>query len=128
VALTKAYANTKVTKIVHFGIREKAYRTLLVRLSGSPDNRQPNGNTPVTGTMGGITLGRRPAPMADSEEGRTGWAVVAVLGSRGVTTLVLPAGQLFAMAGFAGLAGIVTAIAPSRRAARLDILRAVTTE
>jgi len=46
----------------------------------------------------------------------------------GVTTLVLPAGQLFAMAGLAGLADIVAAIAPSRRAARLDILRAVTTE
>ena len=57
-----------------------------------------------------------------------GWAIVAVLRSRGVTTLVLPAGQLFAMAGLAGLAGIVAAIAPSRRAARLDILRAVTTE
>ena len=47
------------------------------------------------------------------------------LRSRGVTTLVLPAGQLFTMA---GLAGIAAAIAPSRRAARLDILRAVTTE
>jgi putative ABC transport system permease protein len=57
-----------------------------------------------------------------------GWAIVAVLRSRGVTTLVFPAGQLFAMAGLAGLAGIVAAIAPSRRAARLDILRAVTTE
>jgi putative ABC transport system permease protein len=57
-----------------------------------------------------------------------GWAIVAVLRSRGVTALVLPAGQLFAMAGFAGLAGIVAAIAPSRRAARLDILRAVSTE
>jgi putative ABC transport system permease protein len=57
-----------------------------------------------------------------------GWAMVAVLRSKGVTTLVFPAGQLFAMAGLAGLAGIVAAIAPSRRAARLDILRAVTTE
>ena len=57
-----------------------------------------------------------------------GWAIVAVLRSRGVTSLVFPAGQLFAMAGLAGLAGIVAAIAPSRRAARLDILRAVTTE
>ena len=57
-----------------------------------------------------------------------GWAIVAVLRARGVTSLVFPAGQLFAMAGLAGLAGIVAAIAPSRRAARLDILRAVTTE
>jgi putative ABC transport system permease protein len=56
-----------------------------------------------------------------------GWAIVAVLRARGVTTLVLPAGQLLAMAGLAGLAGLA-AIAPSRRAARLDILRAVTTE
>jgi putative ABC transport system permease protein len=57
-----------------------------------------------------------------------GWAIVAVLHSRGVTSLVFPAGQLLAMAALAGLAGIVAAIAPSRRAARLDILRAVTTE
>jgi putative ABC transport system permease protein len=57
-----------------------------------------------------------------------GWAIVAVLHSRGVTKLVFPAGQLLAMAALAGLAGIVAAIAPSRRAARLDILRAVTTE
>jgi putative ABC transport system permease protein len=45
-----------------------------------------------------------------------------------VTRLVLPAGQLLAMAGLAGLAGQVAAIAPSRRAAKLDILRAVTTD
>jgi putative ABC transport system permease protein len=57
-----------------------------------------------------------------------GWAIVAVLHSRGVTKLVFPAGQLLAMAALAGLAGIVAAIAPSRRAARLDILRAVTTD
>jgi putative ABC transport system permease protein len=57
-----------------------------------------------------------------------GWAIVTVLRSKGVTTLVFPAGQLLAMAGLAGLAGIVAAIAPSRRAARLDILRAVTTD
>jgi len=60
----------------------------------------------------------------------SGQAIIAEgqLRSRGVTTLVLPAGQLSAMASFAGLAGIVAAIVPSRRAARLDILRAVTTE
>ena len=57
-----------------------------------------------------------------------GWAIVAALRSQGVTHLVFPAGQLLAMAALAGLAGIVAAIAPSRRAARLDILRAVTTE
>jgi len=57
-----------------------------------------------------------------------GRAIVAALRSRGVTHVVLPVGQLLAMAGLAGLAGIVAAIAPSRRAARLDILRAVAAE
>jgi len=57
-----------------------------------------------------------------------GWAIVAVLRSRGVTHLVFPVRQLLIMAVLAGLAGVVAAIAPSRRAARLDILRAVTTE
>ena len=36
--------------------------------------------------------------------------------------------QLVIARGLAGLAGIVAAIAPSRRAARLNILQAVTTE
>jgi putative ABC transport system permease protein len=36
--------------------------------------------------------------------------------------------QLAVLAVLAGLAGVVAAIAPSRRAARLDVLRAVTTE
>ena len=57
-----------------------------------------------------------------------GWAIVAALHARGVTDLVFPVGQLLIMAVLAGLAGAVAAIAPSRRAARLDILRAVTTE
>jgi putative ABC transport system permease protein len=57
-----------------------------------------------------------------------GWAIVAALRARGVTDLVFPVGQLLIMAVLAGLAGAVAAIAPSRRAARLDILRAVTTE
>jgi ABC-type antimicrobial peptide transport system permease subunit len=36
--------------------------------------------------------------------------------------------QLVVLAVLAGLAGVVAAISPSRRAARLDILKAVTTE
>jgi putative ABC transport system permease protein len=57
-----------------------------------------------------------------------GWAIVAALHSRGVTQFSFPAVQLLAVTVLAGLAGMVAAIAPSRRAARLDILRAVTTE
>jgi putative ABC transport system permease protein len=57
-----------------------------------------------------------------------GWAIVASLHSQGITHLVFPVGQLLAVAALAGLAGIVAAIAPSRRAARLDVLHAVTTE
>jgi putative ABC transport system permease protein len=57
-----------------------------------------------------------------------GWAIVAALHSQGITHLVFPIAQLLVLAALAGLAGIAAAIAPSRRAARLDILRAVTTE
>jgi len=57
-----------------------------------------------------------------------GWAAVAAMHSTGVTELVFPVTQLLVVAALAGLAGVVAAIAPSRRAARLNILRAVTTE
>jgi putative ABC transport system permease protein len=57
-----------------------------------------------------------------------GWAIVAALHSQGITHLVFPVVQLLILAGLAGLAGIAAAIAPSKRAARLDVLHAVTTE
>jgi putative ABC transport system permease protein len=57
-----------------------------------------------------------------------GWAIVAALHSQGITHQVFPVVQLLVLAALAGLAGIVAAIAPSRRAARLDVLHAVTTE
>jgi putative ABC transport system permease protein len=57
-----------------------------------------------------------------------GWAIVASLRSQGVTSLVFPVPQLLVIAIIAGLAGVVAAIAPSRRAARLNVLQAVTTE
>jgi putative ABC transport system permease protein len=57
-----------------------------------------------------------------------GWAIVAAMHSQGVTQLSFPVAQLIAVAVLAGLAGIVAAIAPSRRAARLNVLQAVTTE
>ena len=57
-----------------------------------------------------------------------GWAIVAALHSQGITHLVFPVTQLLIVAVLAGLAGIVAAIAPARRAARLNILHAVTTQ
>jgi putative ABC transport system permease protein len=40
----------------------------------------------------------------------------------------LPIGALIAVFIFAGIAGVVAAIPPARRAAKVDVLRAVTTE
>jgi putative ABC transport system permease protein len=57
-----------------------------------------------------------------------GWAIVAALHSQGVTQLVFPVTQLIMLAVLAGVAGLVAALAPSRRAARLNVLQAVTTE
>lgn len=57
-----------------------------------------------------------------------GWAIVAALRPQGITHLVFPVTQLLVIAAAAGLAGLVAAIAPSRHAARLDVLRAVTGE
>ena len=57
-----------------------------------------------------------------------GWAIVAAMHSEGATRLVFPVPQLLVVTLLAGLAGTGAAIAPSRRAARLNVLRAVTTE
>ena len=57
-----------------------------------------------------------------------GWAVVYAMRSLGVTQLTFPVPQLLIVAILAALAGLLAAIAPSRRAARLSILQAVTTE
>lgn len=57
-----------------------------------------------------------------------GWALVRALADEGITEFAVPAGQLVVFLAVAGLAGIVAAIAPARRAARLDVLRAITYE
>jgi len=54
-----------------------------------------------------------------------GWALVTALHSRGVSTLTVPAGQLLVFVVLAGLAGVVAAVLPARRAARLDVLTAI---
>jgi putative ABC transport system permease protein len=57
-----------------------------------------------------------------------GAVVVAALGSLGITTLAVPILNLVVVTLVAGLAGLLAAIRPSRRAARLDILRTVAAE
>lgn len=55
------------------------------------------------------------------------WGIVEALRSEGVTTLVLPAGQLTVVIVLATFAGVVAALGPARRAARLDVLDAIST-
>jgi putative ABC transport system permease protein len=57
-----------------------------------------------------------------------GWTMVRALTSEGITEFVVPGGQLAGFVLAAGVAGILAAILPGRRAARIDMLRAITTE
>jgi len=57
-----------------------------------------------------------------------GWTVVRASRGIGITEFTLPAGQLLIFVVGAGLAGILAAILPGRRAAKVDMLRAITTE
>src|SRR5215831_10697339 len=57
-----------------------------------------------------------------------GWALVLAQKSQGITVFSVPYLSLIIVVVFAGLAGVVAAILPSRRAAKLDVLRAIVTE
>jgi putative ABC transport system permease protein len=57
-----------------------------------------------------------------------GAVLVAAMRSSGVKELAIPVPKLLLVAFLAGLAGLIAAIGPSRRAARLNVLEAVTTE
>lgn len=57
-----------------------------------------------------------------------GWALVRALADEGVTDFAVPAGQLLLFLVTAGLVGVVAAIWPARRAAKLDVLRAIAYE
>jgi putative ABC transport system permease protein len=57
-----------------------------------------------------------------------GWTIVRALASQGISEFTLPAGQLVSFVVVAGLAGILAAVLPGRRAAKIDVLRAITTE
>jgi putative ABC transport system permease protein len=54
-----------------------------------------------------------------------GWAVVAALRSEGVSRLSVPVTLLIVVAALAVVAGVLAAAGPARRAAKLDVLRAI---
>ena len=57
-----------------------------------------------------------------------GWALVRAQKSQGITVFSVPYLTLILLIVLAGLAGVVAAILPSRRAAKLNVLRAIVTE
>ncbi|MEA2972284.1 MAG: putative transport system permease protein [Actinomycetota bacterium] len=57
-----------------------------------------------------------------------GWAVVANFSGEGVSELVIPVGQLVFYVVIAGVLGVIAALLPARRAARLDVLEAISHE
>jgi putative ABC transport system permease protein len=57
-----------------------------------------------------------------------GWALVKALSDEGIDRFQIPWLTLAIVLVLAGLAGVVAAILPARRAAKLDVLRAITTE
>jgi putative ABC transport system permease protein len=54
-----------------------------------------------------------------------GWALVEALSDQGITTFDIPWGTMAVIAAAAIVAGVVAGLGPARRAARLDVLRAV---
>lgn len=57
-----------------------------------------------------------------------GWAVIEALKDEGFTRFAPPAGQLILVVIVGGFAGVLAAVFPARRAAKLDVLQAVTHE
>lgn len=57
-----------------------------------------------------------------------GWALVAALHDQGITVFRVPGVSLLVIVLLAALAGALAAVLPSRRAAKLDVLRAVVSE
>jgi putative ABC transport system permease protein len=55
-----------------------------------------------------------------------GWAIVRALGDQGIDTLTVPVTSLLVVTTIAGVAGALAAVVPARRAARLDVLEALT--
>jgi putative ABC transport system permease protein len=57
-----------------------------------------------------------------------GWALQRSLADDGIDVLAVPFAQLAVFVALAGVVGVLAALWPGRRAARLDVLKAITTE
>jgi putative ABC transport system permease protein len=57
-----------------------------------------------------------------------GWALVRALSDKGIDQFTAPVGSLVVIVVLAALAGVLAAILPGRRAAKLDVLKAVVSE
>jgi putative ABC transport system permease protein len=57
-----------------------------------------------------------------------GWAIVRAMADQGIDTLTVPVGNLVVVTVIAALAGAMAAVMPARRAAKLDVLKALVTE
>jgi putative ABC transport system permease protein len=66
------------------------------------------------GTVGGLIVGSF-----------FGWAIVEALKEQGFEVFDYPVGQLLVIGAVGTGAGVLAALLPARRAARLDVLRAV---
>lgn len=71
----------------------------------------------LLGTVLGLTIGTG-----------FGWAIVKALEDDGLQVFDIPVGQLAVVAGIAAVAGVAAAVLPARRAAKLEILGAITTD
>ena len=57
-----------------------------------------------------------------------GWGLQRSLADDGIEVLSIPVAQLAIFVALAGVVGVLAALWPGRRASRLDVLRAITTE
>ena len=53
------------------------------------------------------------------------WVMAQALEGKGLSTYVVPVGQLAVVVAIAAIAGVVAAVLPARRAAKLDVLEAI---
>jgi putative ABC transport system permease protein len=57
-----------------------------------------------------------------------GWALVSKLSDEGISSFAIPYGQLVVIVIIAAIAGVGAALYPAWRAARLDVLRAISSD
>jgi putative ABC transport system permease protein len=57
-----------------------------------------------------------------------GWVLVRAMADEGISSLTIPVPSLAVVVVIAAVAGVLAAVVPARRAARMDVLQAVMTE